>query len=223
MCIRDRCCDGAEGAEVSMFNTHNMVKVNRVFIKDNQVQCMALCGDHVWVGSRAGIQYGIIGIFSIYSRELVHTIHMRDNFFSCITATDKAVYFGTLEGYCFSFYNDVTGVQANVKPRYKYISEHAVDGIVCTQQCVWVAHTRYIYFLNFDNLAIEGSIHREKEREAYIGQLSFDPDRNIIWSAHLGGVILSAWDAHSKCHMYCLLYTSPSPRDATLSRMPSSA
>ena len=196
------CCDGAEGAEVSMFNTHTMVRANRVFIKDNQVQCMALCGDHVWVGSRAGIEYGVIDIFSVASRELVHNVRMRENSVSCITATDKAVYLGTLEGYCFSFYNDINGVRANVKPRYKYISEHAVDGIVCTQQCVWVAHTRYIYFLNFDNLALEGSIHREKEREAYIGQLSFDPERNIIWSAHLGGVILSAWDAHTKSHLY---------------------
>ena len=196
------CCDGAEGAEVSMFNTHTMVKINQTFIKDNQVQCMALCGDHVWVGSRAGIEYGIIDIFSIGSRELVHKVCMCDNSVSCITATDKAVYFGTLEGYCFSFNNDINGIRANVRPRYKYISEYAVDGIVCTQQCVWVSHTRYIYFLNFNNLVLEGSIHREKEREAYIGQLSFDSDTNVIWSAHLGGVILSAWDAYNKCHMY---------------------
>ena len=26
------CCDGAEGAEVSMLNTHSMVKVNQVFM-----------------------------------------------------------------------------------------------------------------------------------------------------------------------------------------------
>ena len=196
------CCDGAEGAEVSMFNIHTMVKVNRTFIKDNQVQCMALCGNHVWVGSRAGIEYGVIDIFSVGSRELVHNVRMRENSVSCITATDKAVYLGTLEGYCFSFYNDISGVRANIKPRYKYISEHAVDGIICTKQCVWVAHTRYIYFLNFDNLALEGSIHHEKEREAYIGQLSFDSNSNIIWSAHLGGCILSAWDAYNKCHIY---------------------
>ena len=157
------CCDGAEGAEVSMFNTHTMLNVNQVFIKDNQVQCMALCGDHIWVGSRAGIEYGVIDIFSIGSRELVHNFCMHENSVSCITATDQAVYLGTLEGFCFLFYNDINLVCANVKPRYKYISEHAVDGIVCTQTCVWVAHTRYIYFLNFDNLALKGSIHREKE------------------------------------------------------------
>ena len=195
------CCDGAEGAEVSMYNTHSMMKMNRVFIKDNQVQCMALCGDHVWVGSRAGIEYGVIDIFSIGSRELVHNVRMRENSVSCITATDKAVYLGTLEGYCFCFYNDISMVRANVKPMYKYISEHAIDGITCTQMCVWIAHTWYIYLLNFDSLELESSIHDE-EREAYIGQLSFDPDHNIVWSAHLGGVILSAWDAHNKSHMY---------------------
>ena len=196
------CCDGPEGAEISMFNTHSMVKVNQVFIRDNQVQCMALCGDHVWVGSRSGIEYGVIDIYSVGSRELVHNVCMRENSVSCITATDKAVYLGTLEGYCFSFCNDVSGIHANVKPRYNFISEHPVDGIVCTRQHVWIAHTKYISFLNFDNLDLEGSIHREKEQNAYIGQLSFDPDHNIIWSAHLGGVILSAWDAHNKCHVY---------------------
>jgi hypothetical protein len=185
-----------------MFNTHTMLEVNRTLIKDNQVQCMALCGDHVWVGSRAGIEYGVIDIFSVGSRELVHNVRMRENSIVCITATDKAVYLGTLEGYCFSYYNEISGVCANVKPRYKYISEHAVDSIVCTQQCVWVAHTRYIYFLNFDNLALEGSIHREKKQEPYIGQLSFHSDSNVVWSAHLGGVVLSAWHAHNKCHMY---------------------
>ena len=29
--------------------------------------------------------------------------------------------------------------------------------------------------------------------------------------------------SHTHTHIHCLLYTSPSPRDATLSRMPSSA
>ena len=196
------CCDGAEGAEVSMFNTHTMVKVNRVFIKDNQIQCMALCGDYVWVASRAGIEYGVIDIFSVGSRELVHNVRLCENSVSCITATDKAVYVGTLEGYCFSFYNNISGVRANIKPRYKYISEHPVDGIVCTQQHLWITHTKYIYFLNFVDLALEGFIHREKEQDAYIGHLSLDSDHNIVWSAHLGGVIFSAWDADIKCHMY---------------------
>ena len=187
-------CDGEEGTEVSMFNIHIMVDINRIFIKDKHVQCMTLYGDQVWLGTRSGID-----IISIGSREVAHSIHVhKSQCITCITATDKAVYMGTLEGYCLS-YSDINEVQANIKPRCMYISECAIDGIVCTQQYVWIAHTNCICLLNFDDLSVECCIHHET---GYIGQLSLDPDHNIIWSAHLGGVILSAWDAHYRCHMF---------------------
>ena len=193
------CCSDDECAEISMLNIHSMMDVNSVFIKDSQVQCMALCGHYVWIGSRAGI----IDILSIDSREIVNSIQIRENSqtITCITATDKNIYLGTLEGCCLSFTNDTSTVQINTR---QLPSKHAIDGIVCTQQCVWVTQMRCIYFLNFDDLALEGSLHREDEEETYsnIGQLSIDPDHNIVWSAHLGGVILSAWDTHNKSHMY---------------------
>ena len=197
------CCDGAEGTEIDIYNTNTMVKISNNFIKENQVQCLCLCGDHMWVSSRTGIDYGVIDIFSITTRELVHNIRMRDNSVSCITCSDRTVYLGTLEGYCFSFSRDIRKIQAlNAKPRYKYVSEHAVDGIVCTLQSVWVSHTHYIYFLNPDNLALEGSIHRQKERDAFIGQLALSEDNSTVWSAHLGGTTLSAWDAQQKLHKF---------------------
>ena len=194
------CCDGAEGAEVNMYNTHTMVKVNKNFIRDNQVQGIIKCCNHVWVGSRAGIEYGVVDIFSIATKELVHNIRMRENSVSCMACTDQAVYIGTLEGYCFRFLSDIDRIRANAKPRYKYVSENAVDGVTCTQQCVWASHTRYIYFMNFDSLHLEGSIHRDGD--AYIGQLSPSPDGTVIWSAHLGGTILTAWNAHEKMQKF---------------------
>jgi len=196
------CCDGADGAELNIYNTSTMVKVSKNFIKENQVQCMALCNDHVWVGSRAGIEYGAIDIYNISTRELVHNIRMRENSVSCLTAAKDRVLIGTLEGYCFSFSSDVQSVRQNAKPRYKYVSEHAVDGIACTSEFVWVSHTRYIYFLNSQNLGLEGSVSREKEREAFVGQLSLAPAEDIVWSAHLGGIIVTAWDAHKGVHMF---------------------
>ena len=196
------CCDGVEGVELNIYNTHTMVKASKSFIKDNQVQCMALCNDHVWVGSRAGIEYGVIDIFNIATRELVHNIRVRENSVSCLTASKDRVLIGTLEGYCFSFSNDVNSVRSNAKPRYSHVSEHAVDGIACTNEFIWVSHTRYIYFLNPDNLALEGSVSRDKERDAFIGQLSASPEEDVIWSAHLGGVILTAWDAHNRIHSF---------------------
>ena len=45
-----------------------------------------------------------------------------------------------------------------------------------------------------------------------------------IWWPILNGIVLNTRPAKSaKNYKSCLLYTSPSPRDATLSRMPSSA
>ena len=46
------------------------------------------------------------------------------------------------------------------------------------------------------------------------------------FASHMGRLGISATDVtadHIKIYKACLLYTSPSPRDATLSRMPSSA
>ena len=195
------CCDSEEGTEISIFNIHTMVEINRIFIKDNHIQCMVLCGDQVWMGSTSGNESNrIINIFSVSSRQVKNKIDVhRNQSISCITSTDQAVYMGTLEGYCF-FYSDISEVQA--KPRCKYISEHAIDGIVCTQQYIWIAHSKYINLLLLDNLARKFCLRREMDKEAYIGQLSFDCDHNIVWSAHLGGVIVSAWDAHNKCHIY---------------------
>ena len=200
------CCDGKEGTEINMYSTNNMVKVNSSFIKDNQVQCICLCKDHVWVGSRAGIDYGVIDIFSVVTRDLVHNIRMRENSVSCITCSNTHVYLGTLEGYCFSFSIDIKQIQANAKPRYKYVSEHAVQGIVVTSNAgnefVWVSHTRYIYFLKPDNLAQEGSLYRG-HTEGYVGQLSVSPaDNTTVWSAHIGGYLLSAWDATHRTHKF---------------------
>ena len=194
------CCDGADGAELNIYNANTMVKISKNFIKDNQVQCICLCGDHVWVASRAGIEYGVIDIFSISTRELVHNILMKENSVTCIACSDSTVYLGTLEGYCFSYARDIKLIQANTKPRFKYVSDHAVDGIVVTKQCVWISHTRYIYFLDLDNLALEGSLHRQQD--AFIGLLCLAADGNTVWSAHRGGVILSAWDAIKKLNKF---------------------
>ena len=200
------CCDGKDGTEITMYSTDNLTKVNSTFIKDNQIQCICVCKDHVWVGSRAGIDFGVIDIFSVGMRDLVHNIRMRENSVSCITCSDTHVYLGTLEGYCFSFSIDIRQIQANAKPRYKYVSEHAVLGIVVTSNAgnefVWVSHTRYIYFLKPDNLAQEGSLYRG-HTDAYVGQLSVSPtDSTTVWSAHIGGNILSAWDATHKTHRF---------------------
>ena len=196
------CCDGSEGAELNIFNTNRMVKLSKNFIKENQVQCMCVCGDHVWVCSRSGIEFGVIDIFSIISRELVHNIRMKENAVCCITAAEDYVYLGTLEGYVFAFSMDLRSIQANDRPRHQYISENAIEGIAVTNKHVWVSHTKFMFFLNLETLKMEHQWTRSQDKEALIGSLLYSRDTDIVWSAHLGGTVISAWSADEENHMY---------------------
>ena len=197
------CCDGPEGMELNIFNTNSMVQQSRNFIKENQVQCMYVCGDHVWVCSRAGIEYGVIDIFSTITHELVHNIRMRKNTVSCIFCSDAVVYLGTMEGYCFAFDMDIKAIQNNCQPKYHYISEHAIDGIIVTEKHVWVSHTHFLSFLSLETLTLEHSSKRDESMDAFVGHLALSSqDNSIAWSAHLGGTTLSAWDTLNEEHLY---------------------
>ena len=66
------CCDGVEGAELSIFTTNTTVKAGKCFVRENQVQCMKQCGEHVWVASRAGLEYGVVDIFNKNTKDLIH-------------------------------------------------------------------------------------------------------------------------------------------------------
>ena len=60
------------------------------------------------------------------------------------------------------------------------------------------------------------------KKSRHISRIRIDPkDHNIVYAAVMGN--LFADSEERGVYKSCLLYTSPSPRDATLSRMPSSA
>ena len=76
-------------------------------------------------------------------------------------------------------------------------------------------------WLTADNPA-ELNLAKSFQRTGVINQMNFismmqDPVTQQYWIEHVSAV------GQAEEYEYCLLYTSPSPRDATLSRMPSSA
>ena len=58
---------------------------------------------------------------------------------------------------------------------------------------------------------------------AYLDVQATSPVDPRVLDAMLPYFLGNFGNAHSKTHAFCLLYTSPSPRDGLLSRMPSSA
>ena len=195
------CCDGIEGAELSIFTTNTMVKAGKHFVRENQVRCMKQCGEHVWVASRAGLEYGVVDIFNKNTKDLIHNIKMRENAVSCITNSDQLVYMGTMEGYCFAFPMDVATIQGDSRPRYKYVSEHCVDGVALTHACLWASTRNQIHFLNPETLDLEGLEKRTKNTHAFVGKLMLSDNEEQMWAAHLGGVVISAWNAHQRTHI----------------------
>ncbi|KAL5463449.1 hypothetical protein EMCRGX_G032344 [Ephydatia muelleri] len=193
------CCDGAEGTEISVYTTNTMTKVSKNFIKDNQVRCISLCGDHVWVASRVGIECEAISIFNLHTRELVHSIPMKDTSVCCMTYWRQRVYCGTLEGWCILFSSDVRQLGGNVQKTR--ISTESVDSILVIEECLWLSHTQSITLLNPNTLLVQSSLTRGNDNKSFIGILKVSAD--IVWGIHLPySSCLSAWSAPMRRHLF---------------------
>ena len=193
------CCSGVEGFELNIFSTNTMVEVKENFISDNQVRCMKQCGEYVWVVSQpiTGKEGGVVSIFNQITKDLVHTMKIKANTVSCITNSDQLVYMGTMEGDCLAYH----GATDNDIPCCKCISDHSIDGVVVTQTCLWVSAHNQIYFLNLKNLYLEGFQKRTKNTEALVGKMMLSDNEDQVWSAHVGGVIMSSWNSHQRVHL----------------------
>ena len=190
------CCDGVGGGEVSIFTTNTMVEVHRHSVRENQMHSIKQCGQYVWVPSRIDLEYGVVNIFNKTTKDLVHSLKMKENTVSCIANSDDLVYLGTMEGNCFVFPANIADIQYDTKPHHKCITEHCVDGLALSKTCLYASIRDQIHFLNPQTLELEGVERRKQNIGAYVGKMMLSDNEDRIWSAHLGGVILSAWNAH---------------------------
>ena len=192
------CCGGNEEAELCNYTG---MKVHIQFLRDKHVQCVKQCGDHIWVASQDGLESGRVDIFNKHSKSLVHKINMYEKSVSCIINSDWQVYMGTMEGYCFAFPLNIQTDCYDIKPSYKFVSSHCLDGLVLTQKHLWTSSCNKIFILNHNTLEVEGVIKRTNNKHACIGKMMLCDNGDEVWSAHLGGVIMSSWDAHQCVHL----------------------
>jgi len=91
---------------------------------------------------------------------------------------------------------------------------------------IYAAHNTLDSFLNWKNPALfpatPNNVPVFTQFEGYRGNGS-TMFIDWGWNPSTNGVSYQLNTAQYGCYISCLLYTSPSPRDATLSRMPSSA
>ena len=187
------CCDGVGGGEVSVFTTNTLVELRRHSVRENQMHSIKQCGQYVWVPSRIDLEYGVVNIFNKTTKDLVHSLKMRENTVSCIANSDDLVYLGTMEGNCLVFPANVADIQPDTGPRYVCISEHCVDGLALSKTCLYASVRDQIHFLDPQTLELEDVEKRKQNMGAYVGKMMLSDNGDLIWSAHLGGVILSAW------------------------------
>ena len=193
------CLDGEEGTSIKTYSVHAMAVTKMNFVVENQVQTMSLCGDQVWVSSRAGVDCGCLDLFHIGSRERTHTFPTEEGIVSCITCSDRFVYCGTLEGKCLVFSRDLCSLDA---PQVIVLSDHAVEGMVCKGNCLWVSTASSILFL--DACKFVTTRDALVSKQGFLGQLRLSPDGGKVWSHRIGATYLSAWDIGQKCHLFDL-------------------
>ena len=197
------CCDeGGEGdnddggGEVSIFTTNTMVKVHCHSVRGDRMHFIGQCGQYVWV-----LKCDVVYVFNCTTKDLVHSFEMKENTVSCITYTNDLVYLGTMEGNCLVFPANVADIQPDTGPYYVCISEHCVDGLALTKTCLWASVRDQIHFLDPQTLELEGVEKRKQNKGTYVGKMMLSDNGDLIWSAHLGGVILSAWNARECTHI----------------------
>lgn len=196
--------DGSDSLEIDIYNLSTLKKAKSHPIRNAIFSAMCFCKDHIWIATRDGISYGILEIFNPDNQRQVYRVPQWDYMVSCITCSDNYVYIGTMDGFCFSFPIDLKRVRQNPKPRKRELPEEdkAIADILFVShagsECVWVSQTRYLYFLQPENLAIDHAQYRG-HTDDLVGKLATPSnDTSIVWSAHIGGSMLTAWDVSSR-------------------------
>ena len=196
------CSDGVDGIEIDVYNLNTFKKSKTVRIP-SIFNSICLCKEYVWIATRNGISNSSLQIYNPGIHKVEYQIRDWDSMVSCISCSDEYVYVGTIDGLCFSFPIDLKKIKQNPKPRKRELPEtKPINDILpvfyAGNKSLWVSHTRYLYFLQSDSLEVEHALYRG-DTDDLVGNLCPAPnDNSLVWSAHIGGTMLSAWDVSTR-------------------------
>ena len=196
------CSEGVDGLEIDVYNLSTFTK--KALRIGNLFSSMCLCKDYVWIATRNGVSNNSLEIFNPSTAKRELEIKNWESMVSCISCSEENVYVGTIDGLCFSFPIDLKRLKHKLEPRKKELPESKpIHDILLVNQAngnktLWVSQSRYLYFLQPETLEMEHVQYRG-DTDDLVGRLyksAHDP--LLVWSAHVGGTMLSAWDVQSR-------------------------
>lgn len=187
------CSESSLGTEVDVYDLESMTKVCDTFLCGFQALGIHACGRYVWISPRGG---NGADVYDVRYRESVGKIPFE--FLSCVTCSGDRVYCGTAEGECLAFSAD-RGPPASDPDARCSLGKAALSMCACSG-VLWVAAEHRLFFLDEDTLAVVASTPWPED--VVLSQLSPSNDGTVVWGAQLLGAILSAWDAHTRAHVY---------------------
>ena len=195
------CSDGVDGLEIDVYSLSTFAKKSLRI--GNIFSSICLCKDYVWVATRNGVSSNSLEIFNPSTAKREHEIKNWESMVSCISCSEENVYVGTVDGLCFSFPIDLKRLKHKLEPRRKELPESkTIHDILLVNQdgnkTLWVSQSRYLYFLQPETLEMEHVQYRG-DTDDLVGKLYKSAhNTSLVWSAHVGGTMLSAWDVPSR-------------------------
>ena len=197
------CSDGIDGLEIDVYNLSTFAKTKTQRIP-SIFSAICPCKDYVWIATRNSVtKKTSLEVYNPSSLKRELQIKNWELMVSCISCSKENVYIGTSDGLCFSYPIDLKRLKHNSNPQKKEFPEtKPIDDILQVEyggtRTLWVSHTRYIYFLQPETLEMENVQYRG-DTDDLVGRLYKSlHDLSLVWSAHVGGTMLSAWDVQSR-------------------------
>ena len=198
------CCQGVDGAYVSVFSIKNLEMENKCFIEDHQICYMFSHKDQVWATSRLSGRKG--ALLKIENKEDNYTYSeipiqtqvddtLADGDYGIsLACSDTHVYVGTANGWCLMF-NLIAGEDVVLPVKENKPSCNPIRSLVLIKKTslLWVSTGDQILFVNLEDL----ELHKDKKGinvDWRVGMFYPSLDGKIVWAAHSNGHSISAWN-----------------------------
>jgi len=194
--------DDSKGATLNILSIDSMTPLATLCLKDNQILCAQQHKHYMWVATRTGLECSNILIFDQFTNQIVHSFVLKDACVNNIIFYNQVMCFGTIDGDCLLFQTDVDikTIKSDSFIKHICISDHSISGLVLTSNHLWVSTHHQILLLDCETLNMVGTVRPPESIDLPVGKLALLDSGNKIYSAFIGGYILSLWDVQTKSH-----------------------